>query len=176
MASGYIRQASANIQPNLNANAEDLNAEYNQLQSAFDNTTGHDHSGSASGVGAQISLTASVTGVLPTANGGTGNANGKQQTPVRNVTGSGAQSVTSADGIITWTPASPANVNFTLPGSPASGDTYEFKYNLNYGDVYSMTITPPGGHTIEGNPTLIIFAAKSLIQITYVGSSNWIIR
>jgi len=69
---GYTRQSSANIQPNLTIDAGDLNAEYNQLASAFDNTTGHDHSGSSTGVGQQISLTAAVTGILPAANGGTG--------------------------------------------------------------------------------------------------------
>lgn len=71
MASGYIRQAAANISAGLGIHAADHNAEYNQIQAAFDNSTGHDHSGSASGVGAKISLTAAVSGILPLANGGT---------------------------------------------------------------------------------------------------------
>lgn len=71
MASGYIRQSTANIQPNLEINAGDHNAEYDAIAATFDNTTGHDHSGSATGVGAKISMTASVTGTLPIANGGT---------------------------------------------------------------------------------------------------------
>ena len=72
MATGYTRQSTADIQPNLPINSGDLNAEFDQLQSAFDNTTGHDHTGSSTGTGAQISLTDAVTGILPVDNGGTG--------------------------------------------------------------------------------------------------------
>ena len=72
MTVGYIRQSSAEIQPSLAINAEDLNAEFDQLASAFDSTSGHDHSGSVSGDGAKIGLTTAVTGALPVANGGTG--------------------------------------------------------------------------------------------------------
>src|ERR1041385_293815 len=72
MAAGYTRQSAGNIQAGLPIQSADLNNEFNQLQSAFDTTTGHDHSGSASGTGAKIALATSVTGVLPVANGGTG--------------------------------------------------------------------------------------------------------
>lgn len=74
MASGYVRQAAGNIASNLAIRAADLNAEYNQLQSAFDNTIGHDHSGSVTGDGAKIPLASAVSGILPVANGGTGSA------------------------------------------------------------------------------------------------------
>lgn len=71
MATGYTRQAAANISAGLTISAADLNAEYNQIQSAFDGTTGHDHSG-GSGLGPKISLTGGVSGILPVANGGSG--------------------------------------------------------------------------------------------------------
>lgn len=71
-ATGYTRQSSANIQAGLAIQSADVNNEFNQLQSAFDNTTGHDHSGSATGTGSKIDLTAAVTGILPLANGGVG--------------------------------------------------------------------------------------------------------
>lgn len=74
MPAGYTRQAAANIQPGLRANAEDLNAEYNALAGTFDNALGHDHSGSVAGDGAKIPLGSAVSGVLPVANGGTGNS------------------------------------------------------------------------------------------------------
>lgn len=67
---GYTRQASGNIATGLPANAADVNAEFNQLESAFDTSTGHNHTGAANG--APIVLTTSVTGTLPIANGGTG--------------------------------------------------------------------------------------------------------
>lgn len=76
MPAGYTRQAAANIQAGLRANAEDVDAEYDALARAFDNAAGHDHSGSVAGDGAKISLTAGVTGVLPIANGGTGSSGG----------------------------------------------------------------------------------------------------
>lgn len=72
MTTGYTRQSTANIQPNLEINAEDLNAEFDALEDTFDNTAGHDHSGSTTGTGAQISMTDSVTGTLTVPNGGTG--------------------------------------------------------------------------------------------------------
>src|SRR5678810_258179 len=71
MASGYTRQAAANIAAGLTIQSADLNAEYNQIQSAFDGTAGHDHTG-GSGLAPKISLTAAVSGILPMANGGTG--------------------------------------------------------------------------------------------------------
>ncbi len=70
MSSGYTRQAAANIGAGLTIASADLNAEFNQIQSGFDGTTGHDHSG-GSGLGPKISLTASISGILPIANGGT---------------------------------------------------------------------------------------------------------
>lgn len=71
---GYQRQALPNIQPDLVINAEDLNAEFNQVQAAFHNSTGHKHDGST-GEGPKISLTAAVSGILPIVNGGTGASN-----------------------------------------------------------------------------------------------------
>lgn len=76
MATGYTRQSAANIAPGLAIASADINTELNQVQSAFDNTTGHDHTGSASGTGAKISLANSVTGTVAVANGGTGLTSG----------------------------------------------------------------------------------------------------
>lgn len=67
---GYTRQSSGSIVAGLTIRAADLNAEFNQLQSAFDDATGHEHDGTT-GDAPKISLTGSVTGTLPIANGGT---------------------------------------------------------------------------------------------------------
>jgi len=67
---GYTRQSAASIVALAQITASPLNAEFNQLQSAFNGTTGHTHSGAA-GDSPQLSLTAAVSGVLPIANGGT---------------------------------------------------------------------------------------------------------
>ena len=67
---GYIRQSSGSIITGATINAGPLNNEFNAIQDAFNNTTGHSHDGTAGG-GAQLDLTAAVTGALPIANGGT---------------------------------------------------------------------------------------------------------
>lgn len=61
---GYTRQSAANIVDGLTIFAVDLNAEYNQLQSAFNATTGHTHDGTT-GNAPLINLATSVTGTLP---------------------------------------------------------------------------------------------------------------
>lgn len=67
---GYTRQSAANIITGGVIFASDINAEFNQLQSAFSGSTGHAHDGTT-GNGPQISLTSSISGTLPIANGGT---------------------------------------------------------------------------------------------------------
>lgn len=69
MGTGYTRQSSADIQTGQDITAAPLNAEFNQLQSAFDSSTGHSHDGT-SGEGPLIVLTTSISGILPVAHGG----------------------------------------------------------------------------------------------------------
>ena len=71
---GYIRQSVADIINGAEITAPPLNAEFNQLVSAFNASSGHSHTG-ATGEAPKINLTTSVSGVLPAANGGTGGAN-----------------------------------------------------------------------------------------------------
>ena len=44
---GYTRQAAANITTGSVIDADDFNDEYNQVQSAFNASTGHTHDGTA---------------------------------------------------------------------------------------------------------------------------------
>jgi hypothetical protein len=74
MGTGYTRQSDAEIDDGLVIEAEDLDNEFDAIQAAFNGTTGHAHDGT-SGEGPKISLTTSVTGVLPVANGGTAGIN-----------------------------------------------------------------------------------------------------
>lgn len=71
MGAGYTRQSAAEIQTGEVVEAAPLNAEFNQLQNAFDGTTGHSHDGTV-GEGPKINLPNSVAGVLQIVNGGTG--------------------------------------------------------------------------------------------------------
>ena len=49
MATGYTRQRAANIVTGGVITADDFNAEYNQIESAFNATSGHSHDGTAGG-------------------------------------------------------------------------------------------------------------------------------
>ncbi len=74
MGTGYTRQAAADIVDGNIIEAPPLNAEFNQIQAFAHGTTGHAHDGT-SGNGPKINLNTSVTGTLPTANGGIGGIN-----------------------------------------------------------------------------------------------------
>lgn len=76
---GYTRQSVADIVNGSNITAPPLNAEFNQLASAFDPATGHSHDGS-SGNSPKIDLTTSITGYLPAIHGGIGGKNNTQAT------------------------------------------------------------------------------------------------
>ena len=71
---GYTRQSIADIINGSDVTAPPLNAEFNQLASAFNGATGHLHDGS-SGNAPKINLTTSVAGYLPAVHGGTGGKN-----------------------------------------------------------------------------------------------------
>lgn len=67
---GYTRQSTANILAGEPLQAQPIADEFNALEAAFHAATGHVHDGTT-GDGPKISLTAAVSGTLPTANGGT---------------------------------------------------------------------------------------------------------
>ena len=71
---GYTRQSVADIVNGENITAPPLNAEFNQIQVAFSQDTGHTHDGSV-GSGPKIDLTTSILGYLPSMNGGVGGKN-----------------------------------------------------------------------------------------------------
>ena len=71
---GYVRQSIADIINGESVTAPPLNAEFDQIQSAFNSTGGHSHDGST-GNSKKIDLTTSITGYLPVINGGVGGKN-----------------------------------------------------------------------------------------------------
>lgn len=72
---GYIRQSAATIIPGANITSSPLNSEFNKLVEVFNKTTGHSHNGSTTGEGPLINLTTSISGFLPSANGGVAGLN-----------------------------------------------------------------------------------------------------
>lgn len=71
---GYTRQSIASIINGEDITAPPLTAEFNQLQDAFNGSTGHSHDGST-GNAPKIDLTTSVSGYLPAIHGGIGGKN-----------------------------------------------------------------------------------------------------
>lgn len=69
MGTGYTRQSAAEIDDGEIIEAVDIENELDAIQAAFHGTSGHAHDGTT-GEGPLISLTTSITGVLPVANGG----------------------------------------------------------------------------------------------------------
>lgn len=71
MGTGYTRQSLGVMITSNVITAAMFNAEFNQLESAFNSSTGHSHDGT-SGEGPLIDLSTSTTGSLSVARGGTG--------------------------------------------------------------------------------------------------------
>lgn len=71
---GYTRQSAADIVSGEPINAGPLNNEFNQIEAAFNGSTGHTHGG-GSGDAPPIPLTTGVSGYLAAANGGVGGRN-----------------------------------------------------------------------------------------------------
>lgn len=74
MGTGYTRQSDAEIDDGLVIEAVDLDNEFNAIQAFAHGTSGHSHDGTT-GEGPKISLTTSITGVLPVINGGNAGIN-----------------------------------------------------------------------------------------------------
>lgn len=137
MSSGYVRQSSGAIVTGHIIQAADLNAEFNALQSAFDNTIGHIHDGTVGGGGLIPSIIFTAGTV-----GGTANA--------ITITGTSPANFALANGeLITFTPIS-ANTSTAVT------------ININStGAIPLMKITPGGLGTVligdveTGQPILI---------------------
>lgn len=71
---GYTRQSTSSIVSGEQITAEPLAAEFNALQTAFNASSGHTHTG-GTGDAPKIPLATSVSGYLPAANGGVGGKN-----------------------------------------------------------------------------------------------------
>ncbi len=181
---GYVRQSTADIATSEPITAAPLNAEFNQIQSAFNATTGHSHDASV-GNAPKIILTTSVSGVLPVANGGTnaataaaartslfgvsttvdntlarydGTAGALQTSPIV-VSDAGAMS-----GITTLTTTSSIAASAIGVTGIVSGATGVFTGNVSSaGSIIDGTNTS-GGVTATTSGTSIDFALPSWVQ------------
>ena len=95
---------------------------------------------------------------------------------VRMVTGTGAQSVAVTDDVIAWAPTTPAAVTFTLPSSPRVGETHGFKYLVATGQMFTLTIAPPAGHTIDAAGSFALQQPNTYAELVYIGTNRWIVK
>jgi len=126
---GYTRQSVAEILNGLDITAPPINAEFNQLESAFNGTTGHSHDGT-SGNGPKINLATSISGYLPAVNGGTGTRNNPTATTDPAVSNDSASGY--GPGSI-WVNTSGLRTYICLDGTPGSA-TWAYLFVQGVGD------------------------------------------
>jgi hypothetical protein len=174
---GYTRQSTGSIINGSPITAPPLNTEFNQLQSAFNATGGHTHTG-GTGDAPKINLATSVTGFLPAANGGMGGQNKMDATTTPVVTNDNTEGfapgslwentttgriyicVGSSTGAAVWRELLQVqNGNAVLP---AATDTVDLGSNsVRFQDLFlSAGIAAAGNATIGG--TLNVTAATAL--------------
>ena len=127
MAVGYTRQSSGDIATGNTIEAAHLNDEYNKLEDAFNETTGHTHDGTAGG-GTKIPMASGVSGILPVANGGTAASSASAaRTSLGLEIGSDVQAYTSALAGTTasFLTAQETKVNFLTVTQAVNLDTME---------------------------------------------------
>lgn len=121
MGTGYTRQEAGNIITGGTIEASHFNNEYNQIQSAFNASTGHTHDGST-GEGAPLS-TASL-GALTNTSAGIIVADGANNFVVRTLTGTANEiTVTNGSGV-SANPTLSLPSAMTLTGKTITGGTF----------------------------------------------------
>lgn len=195
MGIGYTRQSAADIVDGELIVAAPLNTEFNQLESAFNGTTGHSHDGT-SGEGPKIDLTLAVSGILPVANGGTGLSAITDLLAIEALAGtSGGLFKTAAN---TWSlrtlTAPAAGFTITNPAGVAGDPTFVLSDDLaalegmagtgivarTASNTYAQrTLTAPAagitvsnGDGVAGNPTLAL--ANDLSALEALSGTNTI--
>lgn len=198
-ANGYVRQSSAGIVTGATILASLFNAEYNQLQTAFSGSLGHDHSGGA-GLGPVLdanvalggnTLNASiVTSSLTTV--GTIGTGVWQGTPIadayiasaakwnaNNANYSGGVAGGTANALTFTIPNYTAVVGGILSYFASSAPTGAATITINGGTAYNIQkITPSGavnntaGDWATGSPQVLLWTGSTWINITdtYQGS------
>jgi hypothetical protein len=150
---GYVRQSSSEIVTGATIEAADLNDEYNQLQSAFDASTGHSHSG-ATGEGAPLTR-ASLNGFG--ANTGIVVVNATATFAARTLTGTANEiTVTNGDGVSgNPTFSLPSALTFTgktVTGGTFSGITISGVSSIPWSSITSTPTTLSGYGITDAQP------------------------
>ena len=186
---GYTRQSTASIINGSNITAPPLNTEFNQLQAAFNATSGHTHTG-GTGDAPKINLVTSVSGYLPAIHGGIGGKNKLDATTTPVVTNDNTEGyapgsmwentstgriyicVGSSTGAAVWRElVQVLNSNSILP---ATTDTVDLGSNtVRYQDLFlSGGIAASGNATFGGTLNVTGITTLSTLNATTANITN----
>jgi hypothetical protein len=183
---GYTRQSIADIINGLDVTAPPINAEFNRMQEAFDASSGHSHDG-LTGNAPPVPLSTSVSGYLPSANGGVGGKNNTTATVAPAVSNDATQGyaagslwlntttdrvyncASNGTGAAVWSEA--AQITASGIFFPATNDTVDlgttakrFKNAYLSGNITAAGDVAVGGtHTVSGATSLQALTATSSI-------------
>ena len=172
---GYTRQSSATIIAGANVTAAIFNAEFNQLQSAFNGTTGHGHTG-GTGDGPKLLLTgaASISGILPLDNGGTGYGTRIEAYDNFHVIGSDIAVGSTVD--LSTSDGDYIEITGTGGTVTSFGTCDNGVKRTLYFSGASNTITHNGTSLICPNGVNMTVKAGEQLVVRSLGSGNWIIE
>jgi len=136
LGTGYTRQSAAEIDDGEIIYAIDLENEFDAIAAAFNATTGASHDGTT-GEGPKISLTTSISGILPVANGGIGGINKTNATTAPTVNDD------SGDGYVvgsTWIDTTNDNHYVLLDATVAAAVWRRFQpYSVDLSAISALT-------------------------------------
>ena len=181
MGTGYTRQSAPEIVDGEDILAEPLNREFNAIRDAMHETSGHSHDGTT-GEGPKISLTTSISGVLPVVNGGTGGINKPDATTAPTATDDISEGyavasiwvdttadlwyicVDNTDGAAVWVGRQVLDADLTAIAA-LSGTGILVRTASDTWAQRTITGTSPvtvtNGDGVSGNPTIAIDAATT---------------
>lgn len=100
-----------------------------------------------------------------------------QLNPVRQVTGSGAFAINTADGSVGLNRSvSPAPSSATLPSGAFAGQVFSVEDLLGNFQAYPVTISAPAGMSIAGEGSIILNVNRQCAYFKYYGGNIWSVK
>jgi hypothetical protein len=166
---GYTRQSAANIVNGAIVQAVDINNEYNQLQSAFNGSSGHVHDGNV-GNGPKIILTTSITGILPVANGGVAGIHNTSATTAPTVNSDTTQSY----AVGSWWFDTTNNIQYVCMSATTGNAVWVRmgKYSANDTAIGALTTAANQIILATGVSTFSMISFTALAQSLVAGSTT----
>lgn len=147
MATGYTRQAAGNIVNGGTIDAADFNSEYNQIESAFNASSGHDHDGTTGGgaaiekIGPSQDIVATASLLRPKTTNTVDLGTSTLQYKNAFLDGTLTTDVLQVDETSTFTGNATFSANATVEGNITVEGTTQLDGNITLGDGTQSTDT-----------------------------------